>query len=161
MKLQKYAAVGVDGITWHEYRTDVEQRLFDLHDRLHRGQFGPEYAAEAIYRKLLDRHPDLLPAANNLGYLLATAQAPTPLQLSEALALATKASAGGDPSALDTVGWVHYRLGDKDAALQFLRKAHESLPEDPAVTYHLARVLADLGQTGEARGLLTTLLART
>jgi hypothetical protein len=32
MKLQKHAAVGVDGITWHEYRTDVEQRLFDLHD---------------------------------------------------------------------------------------------------------------------------------
>ena len=52
-------------------------------------------------------------------------------------------------------------MGDKDAALQFLRKAHESLPDDPAVTYHLARVLVDLGQTGEARGLLTTLLART
>jgi Tfp pilus assembly protein PilF len=125
-------------------------------------QLGGDAAeAETIYRKLLARHPDLLPAANNLGYLLASHGAPTAEQLTEALALATKASAGGDPSALDTVGWVHYRLGDKDAALQFLRKAHESLPDDPAVTYHLARVLADLGQTGEARGLLTALLART
>jgi len=125
-------------------------------------QLGGETAeAEAIFRKLLTRHPDLLPAANNLAYLLVTAQTPGPEQLAEALALATRASAGGDPSALDTVGWVHYRLGDRDAALQFLRKAHESLPEDPAVTYHLARVLADLGQTGEARTLLTALLART
>jgi len=125
-------------------------------------QLGGETAeAEAIFRKLLARHPDLLPAANNLAYLLVSHDAPTTEQLSEALALATRASAGGDPSALDTVGWVHYRLGDKDAALQFLRKAHESLPEDPAVTYHLAQVLADLGQTGEARELLTALLART
>ncbi|MBU4524198.1 MAG: tetratricopeptide repeat protein [Desulfomicrobium sp.] len=125
-------------------------------------QLGGESAeAEAIYRRLLTRHPDLLPAANNLAYLLATAQAPTAEQLTEALALATRASAGGDPSALDTVGWVHYRLGDKDAALEFLRKAHESLPEDPTVTYHLARVLVDVGQTEEARGLLTALLART
>ena len=117
--------------------------------------------AETIYRKLLVRHPELQPASNNLAYLLVTVPAPTPEQLTEALALATRASASGDPSALDTVGWVHYRLGDKDAALQFLRKAHESLPEDPAVTYHLARVLADLGQKDEARGLLTALLART
>jgi tetratricopeptide (TPR) repeat protein len=125
-------------------------------------QLGGETAeAEAIFRKLLARHPDLLPAANNLAYLLVSHDAPTTVQLAEALALATRASAGGDPSALDTVGWVHYRLGDKDAALQFLRKAHESLPEDPAVTYHLAQVLADLGQTGEARELLTALLART
>jgi tetratricopeptide (TPR) repeat protein len=125
-------------------------------------QLGGETAeAEAIFRKLLARHPDLLPAANNLAYLLVTAQTPSPEQLAEALALATRASAGGDPSALDTVGWVHYRLGDKDAALQFLRKAHESLPEDPAVTYHLARVLVDLGQKDEARGLLKALLTRT
>ena len=125
-------------------------------------QLGGESAeAEAIYRRLLARHPDLLPAANNLAYLLASGDAPSTEQLTEALALATRASAGGDPSALDTVGWVHYRLGDKDAALEFLRKAHESLAEDPAVTYHLARVLADLGQTQEARGLLTALLART
>jgi tetratricopeptide (TPR) repeat protein len=125
-------------------------------------QLGGETAeAEAIFRKLLVRYPDLLPAANNLAYLLVSHDAPTTEQLTEALALATRASAGGDPSALDTVGWVHYRLGDKDAALQFLRKAHESLPEDPAVTYHLAQVLADLGQTGEARELLTALLART
>ncbi|PKN43364.1 MAG: hypothetical protein CVU60_03135 [Deltaproteobacteria bacterium HGW-Deltaproteobacteria-18] len=125
-------------------------------------QLGGETAeAEAIYRNLLARHPGLLPAANNLAYLLVSHAAPTTEQMTEALALATRASAGGDPSALDTVGWVHYRLGDKDAALQFLRKAHESLPEDPAVTYHLAQVLADLGQTGEARTLLQALLART
>jgi len=160
-----YASTGRKDTAMAECRVALDKNPDSVPEALLLGQLlqlsGDAAEAEAIYRKLLDRHPDLLPAANNLGYLLATAQAPTPQQLSEALALATKASAGGDPSALDTVGWVHYRLGEKDAALQFLRKAHESLPEDPAVTYHLARVLADLGQTGEARGLLTTLLART
>ena len=121
---------------------------------------GEAFEAEAIYRALLAKHPELLPAANNLAYLLVSKESPNAEQLAEALSLGTRASAGGDPSALDTVGWVHYRLGDKDAALQFLRKAHESLPEDPAVTYHLARVLVDLGQTEEARSLLSALVAR-
>jgi hypothetical protein len=34
--LQKNAAAGADGITWHQYGEDLEQRLVDLHGR--RGQ---------------------------------------------------------------------------------------------------------------------------
>ena len=160
-----YASTGRKDTAVAECRAALTKNPDSVPEALLLGQLlqlgGESAEAEAIYRRLLTRHPDLLPAANNLAYLLATAQAPTAEQLAEALTLATKASAGGDPSALDTVGWVHYRLGDKDAALEFLRKAHESLPEDPAVTYHLAQVLADLGQTEEARALLTALLART
>lgn len=51
MKLQKHAAVGVDGITWHEYRTDVEQRLFYLHDRLHRGSYRAMPSKRAFITK--------------------------------------------------------------------------------------------------------------
>jgi RNA-directed DNA polymerase len=38
-ELRKNAAVGVDGVTWHEYERDLEERLVDLHGRIHRGAF--------------------------------------------------------------------------------------------------------------------------
>lgn len=37
--LKKTAAVGVDGVTWHEYGQDLEARIADLHGRIHRGAF--------------------------------------------------------------------------------------------------------------------------
>jgi len=37
--LQKNAAAGVDGITWHQYGEDLEQRLVDLHGRIHRNAY--------------------------------------------------------------------------------------------------------------------------
>ena len=38
-ELKKKAAVGVDGVTWHEYEQDLERRINDLHGRIHRGAF--------------------------------------------------------------------------------------------------------------------------
>ena len=37
--LKRNAAPGVDGVTWQAYEADLEHRLADLHDRVHRG--GP------------------------------------------------------------------------------------------------------------------------
>lgn len=37
--LKKHAAPGVDGVTWEKYRCDLEARLDDLHDRIHRGAY--------------------------------------------------------------------------------------------------------------------------
>ena len=37
--LKKKAAPGVDGVTWQEYETGVEDRLVDLHGRVHRGAY--------------------------------------------------------------------------------------------------------------------------
>ncbi len=36
---QKNAAAGVDGMTWHQYGEDLEQRIEELHVRLHRGAY--------------------------------------------------------------------------------------------------------------------------
>ena len=38
-QLKKKAAVGIDGVTWHEYEQDLEERIIDLHGRIHRGAF--------------------------------------------------------------------------------------------------------------------------
>ena len=35
--LKRKAAPGVDGVTWEEYETGLEDRLVDLHRRVHRG----------------------------------------------------------------------------------------------------------------------------
>ena len=37
--LKKGAAAGVDGVTWQEYGDGLEERLLDLHGRIHRGAY--------------------------------------------------------------------------------------------------------------------------
>ena len=37
--LKKNAAPGVDGVTWREYEAGLEERIVDLHSRLHRGAY--------------------------------------------------------------------------------------------------------------------------
>jgi len=37
--LQRKAAPGVDGVTWYEYEAGLEERLIDLHGRVHRGAY--------------------------------------------------------------------------------------------------------------------------
>jgi group II intron reverse transcriptase/maturase len=37
--LRRKAAPGVDGVTWQEYETGMEDRLVDLHSRVHRGAY--------------------------------------------------------------------------------------------------------------------------
>lgn len=37
--LKKSAAVGVDGVTWHDYEQNMEVNIADLHGRIHRGGY--------------------------------------------------------------------------------------------------------------------------
>ena len=37
--LKRNASPGVDGTTWQEYETGLEDRLVDLHSRVHRGAY--------------------------------------------------------------------------------------------------------------------------
>jgi group II intron reverse transcriptase/maturase len=52
-KLKKTAAVGIDGVTWHDYEHDLEAKLIDLHGRIHRGS----YRAKPSRRSYIDK-PD-------------------------------------------------------------------------------------------------------
>lgn len=40
--LKRRAAPGVDGVTWQGYEAELEPRLQDLHDRVHRGAYRPQ-----------------------------------------------------------------------------------------------------------------------
>ena len=37
--LKRQASPGIDGVTWQEYETGLEERLVDLHSRVHRGAY--------------------------------------------------------------------------------------------------------------------------
>ncbi len=58
------------------------------------------------------------------------------------------------PEVAATLGWALYRAGRTDQADQKLRAAVTGVRTTPDVAYYLARVIADKGQTDDARKLL-------
>jgi group II intron reverse transcriptase/maturase len=46
-ELKRQAAPGVDGMTWHEYGRNLEERLGDLHGRIHRGAYRAQPSKRA------------------------------------------------------------------------------------------------------------------
>src|SRR5229473_4424487 len=53
--LKRKAAPGVDGVTWQEYESGLENRLVDLHGRVHRGAYRAlPSRRECTYRKKMD-----------------------------------------------------------------------------------------------------------
>ena len=49
--LKRKAAPGVDGMTWQEYETGLEERLIDLHSRVHRGAYRAQPSKRHWIRK--------------------------------------------------------------------------------------------------------------
>jgi len=48
---KRKAAPGVDGVTWWEYATGLEDRLIDLHSRVHRGAFRAQPSRRVYVQK--------------------------------------------------------------------------------------------------------------
>lgn len=66
--------------------------------------------------------------------------------------------APGSPAIMDTLGWILIEKGEHDRALEILRKAHELVPRQGDIHYHLAVALDKNGKTVEARRELKDLL---
>ncbi len=103
---------------------------------------------ESLLRRVIAAKPEHQHAYNALGYSLADRGQ----RLPEARALIAKALelAPGDPFITDSLGWVEYRLGNRDEALRLLRQAYVSRP-DTEIAAHLGEVLWASGQHDEAR----------
>ncbi|MES2958359.1 MAG: tetratricopeptide repeat protein [Pseudomonadota bacterium] len=103
---------------------------------------------ERVLRKVIEIKPDHHHAYNALGYSLADRS----LRLPEAQTLIKKALelAPGDPFITDSLGWVEFRMGNRDEALRLLRSAYASRP-DPEIAAHLGEVLWAAGSRDEAR----------
>jgi len=106
---------------------------------------------ERLLRRVIALKPDHQHAYNALGYSLAERN----VRLPEARSLIKKALelSPGEPSIVDSLGWVEYRLGNRDEAIRLLRDAYRGQP-DAEVAAHLGEVLWVSGQTDEARRVL-------
>ncbi|HLD10342.1 MAG TPA: tetratricopeptide repeat protein, partial [Methylophilaceae bacterium] len=103
--------------------------------------------AERELRKLIQLKPDFAQAYNALGYSLADRN----IKLDEARTLIEKALAlsPNDHFILDSMGWVQYRLGKLDKAVDYLRRAYNA-QTDPEIAAHLGEVLWQQGKREEA-----------
>jgi len=102
---------------------------------------------ETNLRKLITLQPEHAHAYNALGFSLADRN----LRLPEAQGLIEKALqlSPDDPFIIDSMGWVMYRMGKHQQALEFLRKAYKTRP-DPEIAAHLGEVLWVAGERREA-----------
>lgn len=102
-------------------------------------------------RDIIARDENSSTALNALGYMLTNNNG----DLQEAYDLIDRALtlSPDDPAIIDSMGWVLYRMGRYEEALEYLQRAHESLLDEEVIS-HLAEVLAQLGRTDEARQVL-------
>lgn len=111
-------------------------------------QLGKLDDMERLLKHLIELQPQNAHAYNALGYALADRHQ----RLPEARALIEKALAlaPDDAAIQDSMGWVAFRQGKLDEALDYLRRAAKGR-NDVEILVHLGEVLWTAGKTEEAR----------
>jgi len=101
-------------------------------------KLGDLKTQERDLRRILKSDPKNAHALNALGYTLADHTN----RHQEALSLIRRALEvrPNDAYILDSMGWVHYRMGNLDEAVRYLRQALE-IRSDPEISAHLGEVL--------------------
>jgi len=120
-------------------------------------QQGEMNRSVRVLEALVEDHPDNPVLLNALGYLL-TDQFD---RHDEARGYIQKALAMDPDNAaiIDSMGWVLFRLGEYEAAFDYLDRAYR-LEQDPEIAAHLVDVHWALGEREEALELLETALER-
>ncbi|MCG5537912.1 tetratricopeptide repeat protein [Halorhodospira sp. 9622] len=113
-----------------------------------RAETGDVDGAVEDLRRVLEADPGDAHAQNALGYTLVDAER----DLAEARELIERALQQEPDNAafLDSKGWLLYREGDPEAALDYLRRAFEKEPHGE-IGAHLGEVLWELGEREQAR----------
>ncbi len=112
---------------------------------------------EADLKTILSEDPENASALNALGYTLADHNT----RVDEALGYIKKALEirPDDPAVMDSMGWVHFRLGNYAEAETYLRKAFGIL-EDAEIAGHLVELLWAQGNYDEATKVMSDMLKR-
>jgi Tfp pilus assembly protein PilF len=116
-------------------------------------------AAEDSYRAAARLAPDDVVVLNRLGYFLAEQNK----DLTEALNLIQRAvdAQPANPSFLDSLGWVHFKLGHLDEAERYLSESVRLNEESALAQEHLGDVHARRGETRQARDAWKKALSRS
>jgi len=112
-------------------------------------------AAKSAYEALLKQTPNNAEALNNYAHVLLTLRDTDGAQKAAAQALSVRPEV---PHIIGTAGWVAFKSGQADRALQLLRDARLRDPANPETRYYLATVLAATGRNTEARDELQAAL---
>lgn len=108
--------------------------------------------AIALYDGLRARFPDDDTIVNNLAYLLAEMKGDRG-STERALALASRFAQSRNPGQLDSLGWIHYRLGQYDKAVPLLERA-VALGATPLLQLHLGKALVKSGNAARGKPLI-------
>ena len=106
---------------------------------------------EKDLRRVIELAPDHAHAYNALGYTLADETD----RYEEAKELIEKAYAmlPNDVAIIDSMGWVHFKLGNYDEAQKYLLRALK-MRKDPEIASHMGQLLIAIGKKKEAKEFL-------
>ncbi len=120
------------------------------------GQFDHAITA---YDETLRLNSRNLLAANNLAALLVDYKGDDPQSLQKAFALSRDFEKDAPhPLFLDTLGWVRFKMGQREEALRLMKHAVAKLPDAATLNYHLGIAFYQSGKTAEARTYLSKAL---
>ncbi len=118
---------------------------------------GQAEEAQQHYQKALEIDPRSGAAANNLAWIHATRG--ENLDVALQLAQTAKASLPDSPEVSDTLGWVYFRKGMREAAVGALEQAVRAAPRKATYHYHLGMAYLSLNDWSRARTSLEQALA--
>lgn len=128
----------------------INPDLPDIHFHLATVYYDMKKFQESIesFKRTAELDPNSSLALNNLAYLYSEMG----INLKEGLSLVERAIAmQPDNSAyLDTLGWIHFKLGNYKESVVFLKKAAELDPDSAETQYHLSQAYLKLGGTDES-----------
>ncbi len=138
-----------------QLRPDNTQALYDLAWAQEEAGFYEE-ACDTLDR-LLVLQPEEAHLLNFYGYLLADQNRELE-RAAEMIQLAVEAEPE-NPYYLDSLGWVLYRQGEYEEALEYLIDASNKLGDDPTILLHIGDTLLALERWDTALGVLQRALA--
>ncbi len=111
-------------------------------------QLGIHDSSDGAYEKALELNPKDPLVNNNYAYSLSQRG----VELDRALEMANTAIAAepNNSSYLDTYGWIQYKLGNYETALEYIQKAIENGDGSYEVYEHLGEVYHKMGQKEKA-----------
>lgn len=111
---------------------------------------GDYQNAIVVYRELHESYPENIIVINNLASMLSD-HSTDKNDLELMLSLAEKLQKSEQPLFLDTVGWVYYKSGNYQTALQHLSQVVDKFPDVNVFNYHIGMAYKMAGDKDQAK----------
>lgn len=144
-QLDKAKEVLNRGLNNLPYSFDLKMLLAELHTL---SKDYPE--AISVYRDLSKNNPGSMIALNNYISVVADYESDSD-KLVEAYNQAQKLKLLNAPQFLDTLGWISYRTGKLDEAINYISQAATKAPKYAVFQYHLGKVYLANGDKDNAK----------